>query len=317
MKKLFIILVIVTSFCVSLRAQDCSEPFISEYVEGSGNNKALELYNPTNRPFSLRGYKLLRFSNGSQTPTEQIILNNVTIPPYGTFVIVNGQKESQQNSPACDPNLQALADMLDGTYPAVCYFNGDDAIALVKSNSSDLSEIEEFVDIFGKIGQRPQTAWTNVFPYDGSVKGKWITANLTLIRKPSIKKGVKENPEYFDALSQWDTLPINTWTELRKHNCECNPASRGKDFYSKNTFYVKLYPNTLNASMAILNIQTEIPFDKVEVLDSNGKLVLHQKWSSPLIETKLSMQGLPAGIYFVRVHSLQHHITTSKLIINN
>jgi predicted extracellular nuclease len=26
----------------------CSDLFISEYVEGSGNNKALEIYNPTN-----------------------------------------------------------------------------------------------------------------------------------------------------------------------------------------------------------------------------------------------------------------------------
>ena len=34
-------------FAMSVNAQDCSELFISEYVEGSGNNKALEIYNPT------------------------------------------------------------------------------------------------------------------------------------------------------------------------------------------------------------------------------------------------------------------------------
>ena len=34
-------------------AQDCTELFISEYVEGSHNNKALEIYNPTDTDIDL------------------------------------------------------------------------------------------------------------------------------------------------------------------------------------------------------------------------------------------------------------------------
>ena len=30
-----------------ISAQDCEDLFISEYLEGSGNNKGLEIYNPT------------------------------------------------------------------------------------------------------------------------------------------------------------------------------------------------------------------------------------------------------------------------------
>jgi predicted extracellular nuclease len=43
----------VTTLAISLIvsliafAQPCSELFFSEYVEGSSNNKALEIYNPT------------------------------------------------------------------------------------------------------------------------------------------------------------------------------------------------------------------------------------------------------------------------------
>ena len=35
-----------------------AEVFISEYIEGSGNNKAIEIFNPTNSPVSLDGYTL-------------------------------------------------------------------------------------------------------------------------------------------------------------------------------------------------------------------------------------------------------------------
>ena len=40
---------IFATFIVSgINAQNCTDLFISEYVEGSYNNKAIELYNTTN-----------------------------------------------------------------------------------------------------------------------------------------------------------------------------------------------------------------------------------------------------------------------------
>ena len=49
-------------FSVQSQAQ-CSEIFISEYIEGWSNNKALELYNPTNAAVDLSDYRLERYSN--------------------------------------------------------------------------------------------------------------------------------------------------------------------------------------------------------------------------------------------------------------
>ena len=46
-----------------LTAQDCSDLFISEYVEGWGNNKVIELFNPTMNPIDLSNYVLSRWSN--------------------------------------------------------------------------------------------------------------------------------------------------------------------------------------------------------------------------------------------------------------
>jgi hypothetical protein len=317
MKKILSLLAVSFIYSFSLNAQDCTRPFISEYIEGTGNNKALELYNPTNQSFSLTGYKILRFSNGSQAPTEQIILT-ATIPAYGTFVIVNGQTITEGTSPACNPELQAKADMLDAAYPAVCYFNGDDALALVKSGSGDINDIQEFVDIFGKIGQRPQTAWTNVFPFDGSVRGKWITANLTLVRKPSIKAGVTQNPEYFDALSQWDTLSVDTWTELKKHTCDCQTASRGKNLNGANSaFQVNIFPNPLNAETQFLNIRSQAYIQSIEIFELSGKRIAQRTFTLPQTQAEISIEGIRPGVYFLRIYNAQKQATTEKIIIHN
>ena len=46
-----------------------TELFISEYIEGTSNNKALEIYNGTGVPIDLAagGYNVLMFFNGSVT----------------------------------------------------------------------------------------------------------------------------------------------------------------------------------------------------------------------------------------------------------
>jgi predicted extracellular nuclease len=62
---------------VLLRAASAAptELFISEYVEGSGNNKALEVYNGTGAPVTLTDhYDVQLFANGSTTGTATIPL---------------------------------------------------------------------------------------------------------------------------------------------------------------------------------------------------------------------------------------------------
>ncbi|MEM9050799.1 MAG: lamin tail domain-containing protein, partial [Bacteroidota bacterium] len=117
-----------------VHAQDCDRLFFSEYVVGNGNNRAIELYNPTSEPIDLDGYVIERWSNGEQLATDELNLQGV-IPAYGTWVVVNGQTEDINLgvfiSPACDPALQALADQLDNPYPAPMYMNGNDALVLL------------------------------------------------------------------------------------------------------------------------------------------------------------------------------------------
>ncbi len=216
--------------------------FFSEYVEGSGNNKALEIYNPTAEPVDLDPYYVLRYSNGSSSFTSggMVDLEGI-IQPYSTFVLVNGQQTDSEISPAPDPELQALADQLDDPYPAPTYMNGNDAIALVISTDGNPPSSGNFtpIDLFGEIGlgdiMENGEGWSNikdsVITYnanetqvqatitdyvvpDASDDGTasfgpyWLawTANRVLIRKPEIVKGVQQNPNPFVVTTEWDTL---------------------------------------------------------------------------------------------------------------
>ncbi|MFM7301516.1 MAG: lamin tail domain-containing protein, partial [Crocinitomicaceae bacterium] len=42
-------------------SQDCAKIFISEYVEGWSNNKAIEIYNPTSSNINLGEYFVARY----------------------------------------------------------------------------------------------------------------------------------------------------------------------------------------------------------------------------------------------------------------
>ena len=202
----------------------CFDIFISEYVEGSGNNRAVEFFNPTSESIDLSAYELQRWRNGAFTVTDATQLFG-TLPPLSTWVLVNGQTEDVDLdgggiSPACDPELQALADQLDNPYPAPTFMNGNDALVLVKNGTT-------VIDIFGKPGEDPGVAWT-----DDAVNGftdvgdgaDWLTSNHTLRRKFDVVQGITVIPMVFDTFLEWDTLGLDTWDGLGFHNCFCGDS---------------------------------------------------------------------------------------------
>jgi predicted extracellular nuclease len=92
-------------------AQPCTKLFISEYFESYGNNKSIEIYNPTFGPKNLSGYKLLLFVNGG-TSVSTFNLSG-TIPAKGTYVVSNTSATAV---------IKALSDTVSG----VIAFNGND-----------------------------------------------------------------------------------------------------------------------------------------------------------------------------------------------
>lgn len=231
MKKIFTLLSLVLS--ISMFAQsNCSELFISEYVEGWSNNKALEIYNPTNQSINLSGYFVVRYSNGAATATKaNAVQLTGTIAAHSVYVGVLEKLDTAgtgQEAPVWD-SLQARA---DGFYCPVYntsnawYWNGNDAVVLAKGNLQGLSAATvinpanvpgfALVDIFGKIGENPANetgssagndgAWASTFPFNNG-QGVQITKDHSMIRKSTIQKGVVTMVAFFDPMLEWDTIP--------------------------------------------------------------------------------------------------------------
>ena len=112
-----------------------SDLIISEYVEGSGQNKALELYNGTGADVDLSAYSLMKQTNGAGEYTNEVALTG-TLAAGATYVIVN----SGTSENPVDAELAALADLTENKITA---FNGDDAVALFK-NGEKIDEVGVF-----------------------------------------------------------------------------------------------------------------------------------------------------------------------------
>ena len=274
----------------------CTELFISEYCEGTGNNKGLEFFNPTGSPIDLGPYVLQRWSNGEAGMTDETNLIG-TIPAYGTWVLVNGQTEDVDlgggaTSPMADPEMQAYADQLDNPYPAPTYMNGDDALVLIKNGN-------QVVDIFGKPGEDPGAAWTNdaengfVDVGDGAT---WLTSNHTLRRKFEVTGGVTLPPLAFDTFLEWDTLSVNTWDNLGMHACACGgnnvEALRVRP-------EAQLFPNP--SSNGTFEITANLPVERITVHTAAGQLV-HDAQVNRIERAVVEVPGLPASAYIVNIH---------------
>lgn len=92
MKK-FLLLALAVLVSAAVFAQPCSKPFISKYVEGYSNNRAIEVYNPTSAAIDLSNYAVGRFSNGS-TSFQAQQLPAVMLQPYDTYLAVLDKRDS-------------------------------------------------------------------------------------------------------------------------------------------------------------------------------------------------------------------------------
>ena len=248
-----ILLSISMLFAMSANAQllDCSELFISEYVEGPGNNNAIEIYNPTNATIDLTDYAIKRYGNGDNNPANADVWQlSGNINSGEAIAIVNGQLDSvwvtsgSYWSIPVDPVFYAACDLHgSGIYPTPFYFNGDDAMTLEKNNFP--------VDIFGRVGEDPGLAWTDDAtanpPFTDGNGGTWWTKRQTLVRKSSVKKGVTMNPILFNPTLEYDSLPDATYSGMGSHVCDCHTTTS----IDENVISYVMYPNPANIAETI------------------------------------------------------------------
>jgi len=157
--------------------------FFSEYVEGSSNNKALEIYNPTGSAVDLSAYTVKLYANGGTTASNTQALSG-TLAAGSTLTILN----------AAFTTSVTVANSITST---VTYFNGDDAITLEKSGV--------VIDQIGVVGEDPGTAWTTGTTFS--------TLDKTLRRKSSIVRGSMPATGW-DISAEWEVFDKDSFGGL-------------------------------------------------------------------------------------------------------
>lgn len=291
MKKLLLCAAVASS-AMSLNAQNtCFDIFISEYVEGSNNNKAIELYNPTPNPIVLDGlYSMGRDRDGAGNPMLLPITGVIMPHDVRVFALDKRDPAGTGTEIPLDADLLAAADtFLNPVYVQAnspMYFNGDDAFVLVKNGN-------QILDIVGKIGEDPGGGWWE----PGDPATRWWTQDNTLIRKSFVLGGVVNNPEVFDPSLEWDSLPSDTFTELGEHLCDCatlNPSAVNET--TSATFSV--FPNPI--VQGALVVKSVSNMESLTLLSMEGR-VLERRNLQGVLYANVTLPQAEAGMYFIEI----------------
>jgi len=148
----------------------------SEYIEGSGNNKALEIANNTGSSVSLAAYTIKKQTNGAGSWSTGLALTG-TLTTGSKFVIVNSSISSSCFSTS-SANISTTATELT--------FNGNDAVGLFKNGV--------LIDIIGT--------------FNGGTAN--FAVDVTLRRKST----VTSPSTTFNLSSQWDSYTTDTCNNL-------------------------------------------------------------------------------------------------------
>ena len=323
MKNILLLLSAIVMYNFAMA--QCDEIFISEYVEGSHNNKVLELYNPTNSAIVLDDtYRVVRFSNGatdSDTKMEYIVPLTGTINSYQAFVIAGDLQDP--NAVGQDTSLfQEIINVTDlfvdasyntGVQGSKCFkWNGDDAVVLQRSANGDWEDI----DIIGEIGIRPAdgAGWDDTPPYADGI-GIWLTSNHTLVRKANIEQGnINDDIDPINswyALAEYDSLPNNSFENLGIHDCNCNPNSAINSTH-KNEL-LTFYPNPVTNQQFVVKSTKNIV--SVEVLNIIGQNIFSKKVETITNETDIKLSNCDNGIYLVKVIFSDNKTAIKRILV--
>jgi hypothetical protein len=166
--------------------------FFSEYVEGTSNSKALEIFNGTASGVDLAAMSctLREYVNGGVTPTYVLTLTG-NIAPGDVFTICNSSTSDAIPTSSCDQRAGGATT-----------FNGNDALELVCSGVT--------LDIIGQIGLDPGTEWGT---------GLTSTMDNTLRRQCRITVGDTNGGDAFDPSAEWDGFVTDTFDGLGSRGC--------------------------------------------------------------------------------------------------
>ncbi len=184
----------------TINSSDTPALIFSEYLEGSGNNKAMEIYNASDTGINLSDYRIASATNGNGW-SEYRHFEDAILASGDTYVIITDQFDPVLFDPANADEVLA--------FPSLVHFNGDDARAIIHINGTDTT----VVDLFGDPDSDPGAGWEVAGIADA-------TSEHTLIRKSTITSGNPFPLASFgtdEASSEWILLNQNDASDLGTH----------------------------------------------------------------------------------------------------
>lgn len=174
--------------------------FISQYVEGTGNNKAIEIYNGSLSAIDLaaNNYVLQQYNNGSTGPSTNIFLSG-TIPAGGTLVVARPSSPGPFTNYPPSTFISSLPNLM--TSKAIT-FNGDDVIVLRRGGA--------FGTILDRVGQASTNATGSIWSRN--------TTDHTLTRKSTVWTGTMTTATSPFSLAEWEISPKDDFSGLGTHD---------------------------------------------------------------------------------------------------
>ena len=150
---------------------------ISEYVEGSSFNKAIEVYNGTGAPVSLAGVQFRLYSNANTSPNATYDFPDMSLADGEVFVVTH---------PDFDTGLGLGGDVDDTSF--AINFNGDDAFEIVDGGGAVIDSFKQAGARIGNAGE--VTLRRNEFTRDTDIT------------------------DAYDIAAQWDAFGQNDVSDL-------------------------------------------------------------------------------------------------------
>lgn len=198
--KSFIFLILMMPLFLFSQATDL---FFSEYIEGSSNNKGIEIFNGTGTEVDLSNYRIGQSANGGDWAYWHTFPSGAKIADGDVWVIITDQVDGALfNSADADEVL---------SYPSVVHHNGNDARSLEKT--TDGGSTWTILDVIGVPTEDPGDGW--------DVAGiSAATKDHTLIRKSSVSSGNTDwaaSAGTDAANSEWEVHDKNYFADLGQH----------------------------------------------------------------------------------------------------
>ncbi len=244
MKKTILLLILVTAITLNQNPiGQATDLIISEYIEGSSNNKALEVFNGTGTTLDMTQYRFVRYNNGNTTSS-------------GTFEFVGTLADGDVYVIANSGSLAGILNVADTTH-SITYFNGNDYIGLEKF------VIDEWlvIDVIGVLGE---DAFWSVAGIPGA------TGEQTLVRKADVCSPTTDWPTSAgtDASdSQWIVYDQNDFNYIGAHTSNCSgPIPLNANFTADNQL---IYPGE-TVTFSDLTVGGEEPYSLEWDLDGDN-----------------------------------------------